>query len=150
MLFQVGGLHDVAAQHAVPESRRETLDLVLNTGRHIERRTIRHMTVCPGNVATSRRPGRIENCRLSKKNEWPFRMPAISHRTFSRGDFLEGPSKMNRAGSAAYFARPWDGVLHRVVNFENCRTIANALQSAVISTWKPVARNLEELTRRDI
>src|SRR5438105_1707000 len=112
MLFEIAGLHDVAAQHAVPESRRETLDLVLNTACHIERRPIRHMTVCPGNVATSRRPGRIENCRLSKKNKWLFRMPAISHRTFSRCDFLKRASKMNRTGSAAYFARPWDGVLH--------------------------------------
>src|SRR5207237_1204058 len=126
------------SENAVAETRREPLDLSLYSSIHFERRTVRHMTVGPGNVPSLRRSCLIEECGLGDEHERPLRRLAICHLAFRRRYFVERSAQMDRARHGALFRFPGNGRGQRVIDFVNSWTISELRQSASVGNGHAV------------
>src|SRR6266852_1108162 len=108
------------------------------------------MAVCPGNVFPRRSAGGIEEARLGQQDERPLGMAAMAHRIFGSGDFLEAAAEMHGGRPRAVRRFPGNGAVQRVIDLEDAGTIAVLGEATGESGGKAVARDAQQLMRRDV
>src|SRR5581483_11522075 len=132
-------------QNGVTEARGESLDLSFDSSRHVDRRPARHMAVGPDNVLAVRRARGAEQRRLRQENKRALRMLSESHFAFRGGHFLERATHMHCSGTAAQLSRPGNRLGERVIDFENARSVSEALEPMAIGSWKLITGDAQQL-----
>src|SRR3990172_1566401 len=89
---------------------------------------------------------RVEQALLSRQHIRSLWGLASGHCTLPVGDFRQGSSDVNRAGSPARLCLPRDRAVERKVDLECSRAVAVSRQFALVSTREALACDADDLT----
>ena len=67
--LQIGGRKNAARQNTFSKARRKALNLIFQSGKHIDLRPIGHMAISPRRVFPGRSPRGVKEARLHQQNE---------------------------------------------------------------------------------
>ena len=141
---------DAAGENAIAKAGGETLDLRFERIEHVDSGTVGDVAVGPCNVLPCRSARGIEEAGLREEDEGPLRMTGVSHVVFGRGNFLEAAAKMDSGGARAVRRFPGNGAVESVIDFEDGGTVAIFRQVTGESHRKTIARDAQQLVRRDV
>jgi hypothetical protein len=141
---------DGAGEDAAEEAGREALDLPLDRVRDVDRAGVRDVPVDPGGVLPRRRARRIREARLGDEDEGRLRGPSAPDLPLRSRDLLERAAEMDDARAAARLRRPGNRRVERVVDLVGRGSVAERLELRAVAGRKPVARDRDELPRRDV
>src|SRR5689334_17657852 len=105
-LLHVRRIHHAPRDDAIAKARRESLDLILDSLRHVDAGTMRYMRIRPERVSPGRRTHVVEAARLHHEHVWPFLDPPLPRRTLARRDLLHRAAEMKRSCLAAFGRGP--------------------------------------------
>jgi hypothetical protein len=148
--LHLGAVHRRARDDQVAEARGEALDLGLDRIRHVARRPARHVAVGPSGVLALGGAGRVEQARLHEQHEGALVVAPAHGGVLRRGDLAERAAQVDRPGARRLGRAPRDRPVERPVELEDARAVAVPLEAPAIAVRQPVARNAQQLARRDV
>jgi hypothetical protein len=140
----------LACEDAFAEAGRETLDLILDGPANVDGRSVRDVAVRPRCVLAGRRARVVEKALLREQHERPIGVPSMPRRALGFGDLGRRAAEVHGGGARDFRGAPGDRVVERVVELEDARAVAPTLEAAAIARREEVAREREQLTRRDV
>src|ERR1041385_2471954 len=101
-------------------------------------------------MLTRRRSRRVKQTRLTKNNEWSRVYSTFPRIAFRLDDFLKRSAEMNSGRLTTRRGFPRHCSTERPIHLENTWSISKLLQLSSESRWNILARDREQLSRRDI
>src|SRR5207237_8366943 len=99
ILLESAWRHNVASQYAIAKAGGKALDLGFDAGRHVVRRSMRHMAVGPGGVLAGRGTRWIKQALLGDDHIRHFGRCSCARGLLRGGDFGQGASQVYRGGA---------------------------------------------------
>src|SRR6478736_5562454 len=119
-------------EHAIAKTGRETFDLTFNCVRKIALGTMRRVGIGPESLSALRRTSLVEETLLRDQNKWTLRMMAAGDFAFAQSNLLQRSAKVKGSGPAAFWCPPRHRFRERVIDFEDCGSMAKKVESRVI------------------
>jgi hypothetical protein len=131
-------------------SRGEALDLALDGRAHIDGRAVRNVAVPPRRVLAGRSTCVVEQALLREQHEGPLRLPSFPGGALRLGDLRRRAAEVDGAGAGDLGRTPRDRAVECVVDLEDARAVAPALETAAVARRQQISGEREQLSRRDV